>query len=136
VPPTPTPKPAPPASDGTTIAAIAQRYLGYRYVWGGTSPATGFDCSGFVFYVYRQAGKYLPRDLWGQLNAGPRISRNNLQPGDIVFFQNTYTTGLSHNGIYLGGGRFIHAATERTGVIISRLDDPYWGPRYVGASRP
>ncbi len=148
--PTPTPKPAAkpaaataqamppaPAGDiGNRIAAIAQKYLGYRYVWGGSSPS-GFDCSGFTWYVYQQVGIHIPNhDLWGQLNAGPRISRDQLQPGDLVFFQNTYMPGLSHSGIYLGGGRFINAETESVGVQIRSLSDPYWSPRFVGGSRP
>ena len=139
--PTPTPQPAPappvPAGDlGARIAAIAQQYLGYRYVWGGSSPS-GFDCSGFTWYVYKQAGISIPNhDLAGQLNAGPRIGRDQLQPGDLVFFQNTYKAGLSHSGIYLGGGRFIEAETESVGVQIRSLSDPYWSPRFIGASRP
>jgi cell wall-associated NlpC family hydrolase len=98
------------------------RHLGARYVFGGTSPA-GFDCSGFVWY------------LWGQLNGGPRVALSALQPGDTVFFANTYMPGLSHAGIYIGGGRFIHASDESSGVKISSLSDSYWGPRYIGASR-
>jgi len=138
--PTPVPVPAPsqpPPSDvGSRIAAIAQQYLGYRYVWGGSSPS-GFDCSGFTWYVYKQAGISIPNhDLAGQLNAGPRIPKDQLQPGDLVFFQNTYKPGLSHSGIYLGGGRFINAETESVGVQIRSLSDPYWAARFVGASRP
>jgi cell wall-associated NlpC family hydrolase len=130
---------APPASTkpGECIVALAAQYLGYRYLWGGHAPDTGFDCSGFVWYVYKQAGIALPlHDLWGQLAAGPRVPRAQLLPGDVVFFENTYQPGLSHDGIYIGGGRFISAATEGKGVRVDRLDDPYWGPRYFGASRP
>ncbi|MBI2940124.1 MAG: LysM peptidoglycan-binding domain-containing protein [Chloroflexi bacterium] len=136
--PTPAPKPAPappPSSAGWNIVGIASKFLGYRYVWGGTSPA-GFDCTGFVMYVYRQAGIYLPRDMWGQLQSGRRISRDSLLPGDIVFFVNTYAPGLTHNGIYIGGGRFINAASERLGVIVSGLNEPYWNARYYAGSRP
>ena len=78
-------------------------------VWGGTSPG-GFDCSGFVWYVFRKAGDPIPRDMWGQYQSGSRVSQANLQPGDVVFFAGTYEAGLSHDGIYIGGGRFIHAA--------------------------
>jgi cell wall-associated NlpC family hydrolase len=112
------------------------QYRGYRYTWGGTSPQTGFDCSGFVWYVYRQAGVAISRDLWGQYNTGSRIGRDALQPGDVVFFQNTYRPGLSHDGIYIGGGQFIQAASENTGVIVSSLSEPYWAARYLGARRP
>lgn len=134
--------PAPPAqpvgnpANGQRVAAIAQKYIGYRYVWGGHSP-TGFDCTGFTWYVYREAGLKIPdHDLPGQLNAGPKIPREQLAPGDLVFFQNTYMAGLSHVGIYLGGGRFVNAETEKVGVQVRALTDPYWSSRFVGASRP
>lgn len=133
----PAPPPPPPAgSIGDQIAAIAQQYVGYRYVWGGASPS-GFDCSGFTWYVYRQAGIGIPNhDLWGQYGAGPKVSRSDLQPGDLLFWQNTYTAGMSHTGIYLGGGRFINAETEYAGVQIRSINDPYWSARFLGASRP
>jgi len=119
---------------GSGVVSAAMRYLGARYVFGGTSPA-GFDCSGFVWYVHKALGKSVSRGLWGQLNGGPRIALSALQPGDTVFFANTYMPGLSHAGIYIGGGRFIHASDESSGVKISSLSDSYWGPRYIGASR-
>jgi cell wall-associated NlpC family hydrolase len=122
-------------SSGWNIVAIASKYLGYPYVWGGTGPG-GFDCSGFVWYVYRKAGLPVPRDLWGQLQSGSRISMANLQPGDIVFFDDTYTSGLSHDGIYIGGGRFIHAADYGIGVTVSSFSNSYYSSRYFGASRP
>ena len=112
------------------------QYRGYKYTWAGSSPDTGFDCSGFVYYVYRKAGRPIPREMVGQLNAGRRVGRNDLQPGDIVFFQNTYMPGLSHDGIYIGGGQFINARNEEVGVIISELSDPFWAERYYGAARP
>lgn len=120
--------------NGSAVVSAAMRHLGARYVFGGTSPA-GFDCSGFVWYVHKALGKPVSRGLWGQLNGGPRIALNALQPGDTVFFANTYMPGLSHAGIYIGGGRFIHASDESSGVKISSLSDAYWGPRYIGASR-
>ena len=128
------PKPVTTGGNGSVLLAGAMRHLGARYAFGGTSPA-GFDCSGFVWYVHNSTGKSVSRGLWGQMNGGPRISRDALQPGDTVFFANTYMPGLSHAGIYVGGGRFIHAADERSGVTISGMDDGYWGPRYIGASR-
>jgi peptidoglycan DL-endopeptidase CwlO len=116
--------------------AIAQEYLGYRYIWGGHSPL-GFDCGGFTWYVYRQAGVSIPlHDLAGQMSAGPRIARSDLLPGDLLFWSNTYTAGLSHGGIYLGGDRFISAETEATGVQIRSMSDPYWAARFTAASRP
>ncbi|HUE76150.1 MAG TPA: LysM peptidoglycan-binding domain-containing protein [Chloroflexota bacterium] len=128
--------PAPTGPVGQLAVDIARKFLGYRYVFGGTTPAGGFDCSGLVFYVFRQAGIPLPRDMWGQLQFGRRIDRANLQPGDIVYFENTYKKGMSHNGIYIGGNRFLHAASPGTGVIITGMDEPYWRGRYIGASRP
>jgi peptidoglycan DL-endopeptidase LytE len=116
------------------VVGTAMRYLGSRYVFGGTSPA-GFDCSGFVWYVHNAAGRPVSRGLWGQMNGGPRVPQSALQPGDTVFFANTYMPGLSHAGIYVGGGQFIHASDESSGVKISSLGDGYWGPRYIGASR-
>ena len=126
---------APPSGPlGQRIASIALQFNGAPYVWGGTSPA-GFDCSGLVWYVGKQSGAPLSRGLWGQYNAGAHVSRAGLQPGDLVFFQNTYMPGLSHNGVYLGGGRFIHAVDENSGVRISNIDDAYWTSRWFGATR-
>ena len=119
---------------GGGVLSTAIRNLGARYVWGGTSPA-GFDCSGFVWYVHKEIGRPISRVLEGQLSGGPRISKDALQPGDTVFFANTYMPGLSHVGIYIGGGRFIHASDELTGVTISSLSDGYWRVRYLGATR-
>ncbi|MBI4493666.1 MAG: LysM peptidoglycan-binding domain-containing protein [Chloroflexi bacterium] len=128
---------APEAVDGSVgqrIAAIARRYEGSPYVWGGTSPG-GFDCSGLVWYVFDEADVSISRGLWGQYNAGAHVARSDLEPGDIVFFQNTYMPGLSHNGIYLGDGQFIHAVDESQGVRISSLSDAYWARRWFGATR-
>ena len=119
---------------GSSIVSIAMRYRGASYVWGGTSPS-GFDCSGFVYYVMTQGGKPISRGLWGQYNAGPHPAKGDLQPGDLVFFQNTYMPGLSHNGIYIGGGKFINAVDEASGVTISSIDSPYWSSRWFGATR-
>jgi cell wall-associated NlpC family hydrolase len=119
---------------GGEIVGLAMRYLGYRYVFGGTTPA-GFDCSGFVYYLHRQLGIPLSRGMLGQYTAGQHIPMNQLEPGDIVFFSNTYMPGLSHDGIYIGGGKFIHAADESTGVTITSLSAAYWASRYSGATR-
>jgi cell wall-associated NlpC family hydrolase len=120
---------------GTQVADLAEHYVGSPYVWGGASPA-GFDCTGFVLWVYGQFAVSLPHNEAGQLASGPSISADNLQPGDVVVFANTYRSGLSHVGIYLGDGQFVHAVNESHGVMVNRLWDDYWGPRFVGASRP
>ena len=130
--------PAPARSSGNAgwnVVAMASRYLGTPYVWGGTSPG-GFDCSGFVWYAYQRAGVPIPRDMWGQLQSGTRVSRSNLRPGDIVFFGGTYEAGLSHDGIYIGGGRFVNAVDYGIGVAVSNLNDAYWSSHYYGATRP
>ncbi|HOG47678.1 MAG TPA: NlpC/P60 family protein, partial [Anaerolineae bacterium] len=120
---------------GAEIVAIAQRYLGYAYVYGGASPAAGFDCSGFTQYVYGQAGLSIARGLSGQLAAGPSVSRSELLPGDLVFFQGTYQAGLSHVGIYVGDGMMIHASSPERGVCYDDLDATYWVQHYYGACR-
>ena len=119
---------------GAQVVDLATQYVGARYVFGGASPS-GFDCTGFVTWVYGQFGVSLPHNEAGQLNSGPRVGPEDLQPGDVVVFANTYRAGLSHTGIFVGDGKFVHAANERTGVVISNLWDSYWGPRFVGASR-
>jgi cell wall-associated NlpC family hydrolase len=123
------------AGRGDNIVSLAMKYVGYRYRYGGTTP-NGFDCSGFVYYVYNKSGVSLSRDMNVQWNSGARISRDNLQPGDILFWSNTYKRGLSHVGIYIGGGKFVHAENESTGVVVSSLNTAYWASRYSGAVRP
>ena len=124
------------SSIGAKVASIALRYVGYRYSWAGTSPSTGFDCSGFTYYVYKVAGRPISRDLAVQYRTGQWVSRSQLQPGDLVFFQNTYKPGLSHSGIYIGGGKMINAQDEDSGVAIASIDSRYWGPRFLGGRRP
>jgi cell wall-associated NlpC family hydrolase len=119
-----------PSSRGARVASIATRYLGIPYRWGGSSPSTGFDCSGFVMYLYRQVGVWLPHNAAMQYRHGRAVSRGSLRRGDIVFFN-----GLGHNGIYLGGGRFIHSPNSGDVVKISRLSEGWYSSRYVGARR-
>ena len=114
--------------------ANAMKFLGYPYVFGGTSPA-GFDCSGFVYYIHQVSGSPVGRGMWKQFNGGARISRDELVPGDTVFFANTYMPGLSHNGIYIGNGQFVHASDPSVGVVVSSMGSSYWASRYVGAAR-
>jgi cell wall-associated NlpC family hydrolase len=113
------------------IARDALRFLGTPFVWGGTTPA-GFDCSGFVQHVFAMMNVALPRTADYQFADGRHVS-GPLRPGDLVFFH-TYAPGASHVGIYLGDGRFVHAS--RPFVHVSRLRDPYYASRYVGATRP
>lgn len=127
-----TARPAGAPTDG--IAGAGLKFLGSPYVWGGSNPS-GFDCSGFVWYAAKQAGKSISRGMLGEYNSGPHPSRDELKAGDLVFFQNTYTAGLSHNGIYLGNGQFVHAADEQAGVTISSLSSAYWSSHWFGATR-
>ncbi|WP_371380686.1 C40 family peptidase [Sporomusa aerivorans] len=119
-------------SEKDTIVRTAERYLKTPYRFGGDTPK-GFDCSGFVKFVYDKNGAKLPRTTDAQYLSGQKVVRTKLQPGDLVFF-NTYAAGASHVGIYYGNDKFIHASSSK-GVMISRLDEPYWKPRYLGARR-
>jgi peptidoglycan DL-endopeptidase LytE len=114
-----------------SITHTAMRYLGVPYSWGGTS-LSGVDCSGFVQSVFAKNGIELPRMADEQFAIGRRIAMGLLMPGDLVFFE-TYTSGASHVGIYLGHGRFIHASTR--GVVIDALSMSYYASRYIGARR-
>jgi cell wall-associated NlpC family hydrolase len=135
--PQPAPQPAPQnvvGTGGAAVVANAMKYVGYPYVWGGTSPR-GFDCSGFVYYVHTVTGNGVGRGMWQLYNGGPRVAMDDLLPGDTVFFANTYEPGLSHVGIYIGGGQFVHASDETTGVIVTNLHSAYWSAHYAGATR-
>ena len=133
-PPAVPPRPGVDVQLGAEVANFAQEFVGSPYRWGGTSPA-GFDCTGFVMWVYSQFGVSLPHNEAGQLASGVQVGSDELQPGDVLVFAKTYRSGLSHVGIYVGDGQFVHAADERHGVTVSALWDSYWGPRLVGATR-
>ena len=120
---------------GTEVVEYAKQYLGYKYVSGGASPSTGFDCSGFTSYVYNHFGITLNRSSKDQIKNGVAVDRSNLQPGDIVVFNNSSNTAIGHVGIYIGGDNFIHAANPSEGVRITSLSSSYYKIRYVGARR-
>jgi cell wall-associated NlpC family hydrolase len=119
---------APASKYGGGVVGIAMQYLGTPYVWGGESPG-GFDCSGFVYYVFSQVGVSLPRTVSAQYAVGVAVSRSELQPGDIVFFN-----GLGHDGIYIGGNQFIHSPHTGDVVKVSAMTG-YYDSNYVGARR-
>ncbi len=116
-----------PAARYSQVVGIALQYLGVPYVWGGSSPSTGFDCSGFTSYVYAQVGVYLPHHAASQYGMGTAVPYDQLAPGDLVFF-----SGLGHVGIYIGGGQFVHAPHTGDVVRIASLADH---GSYVGARR-
>jgi cell wall-associated NlpC family hydrolase len=111
------------------VVGIAMQFLGVPYVWGGASPS-GFDCSGLIMYAYGQMGVSLPHHAASQYNMGVPVSRDQLQAGDLVFFN-----GLGHAGIYIGGGQFIHAPHSGDVVKISNLSDSWYAATWVGARR-
>jgi cell wall-associated NlpC family hydrolase len=123
------------ATDNALLAGEALNYLGIRYRYGGESPSTGFDCSGLVGYVAEQSlGLKLPRVSSQLAQMGTAVSRDNLQVGDLVFF-NTMGRRYSHVGIYLGEDRFVHSPSRGGVVRIERMDMAYWSKRYNGARR-
>ena len=122
----------PPASAGaSSVVAKAKQYIGSRYVYGGSTPS-GFDCSGFTSYVYRQFGVILNRTAAGQFSNGVAVSKSQLQPGDLVMFGKS---GINHVGIYIGGGQMVHAANPSRGVTIDTINSGYYANNYVGARR-
>ena len=118
--------------DGNLIISTAKKYLGVPYVFGGTTP-DGFDCSGFVQYIFRQDGYDIPRLADEQYQLGYSAKVSQLDEGDLVFFE-TYMEGPSHVGIYVGNGEFLHVSSSR-GVKIDSLDNDYWSPRFIGARK-
>lgn len=119
----------------TPIVEAARRQLGVPYHPGGASPATGFDCSGFTQWVYQQCGIVLPRQSSDQYLAGPQVGRDQLQQGDLVFFE-IEQKGASHVGIYEARGWFIHSSSTGGRVREDHLSGKYWQQHYLGACRP
>lgn len=114
------------------IVTLAKQYLGVPYQYGGSTP-TGFDCSGYISFVFHQIGKELPRTADQQATVGIQVNIDDLQPGDIVFFATTDEPTISHSGLYIGDRMFIHASSAAKKIIISNLDEPYWRNSFRGA---
>jgi peptidoglycan DL-endopeptidase CwlO len=119
---------APPSTHGGVVG-VAMSQLGTPYVWAGAAPG-GFDCSGLVSWAYSQVGVSLPHSTYSQYNMGVAVSKDQLQPGDLVFFD-----GLGHVGIYIGGGQFVHAPHTGDVVKISGMGEGWYSSTYVGARR-
>ena len=119
---------------GSEIVRVAVGLIGTPYRFGGTDPSRGFDCSGLVFYSYDRVGVEVPRTAADQRHAAKRIPRDELTPGDLVFFR-TSARRVDHVGIYAGDGKFIHAAHAGTVVSYAYLDDPYYRDHFVSAGR-
>ena len=119
--------------DRQALVEDALTLRGTPYRWGGSDPS-GFDCSGFVQYVFARHGVSLPRETRDQFRLGRDIKRSEMQPGDLVFFS-TVARGPSHVGVVIGDGQFVHAPSERGVVRVERVDTRYWSLRFVGARR-
>lgn len=118
-----------------SIVQRALSYLGIRYLFGGQSETLGFDCAGFVRTTFAKAGISLPRTAAMQYREGCAVTRAELEPGDLVFFARTYKRGISHVGIYIGDGLFVHAASTGRRVRVDHLDASYYASRFAGGRR-
>ena len=120
---------------GEKIVNYAKKYIGYNYVSGGTTPSNGFDCSGFVYYVYNASGYSLSRLCSVQAKTGTEVSRDNLIPGDLIFFNNGSNGSIGHVAIYAGNGTIVHAANTRRGVTTDTINNGYYNTYYYTARR-
>ena len=120
---------------GAQVVEYAKQYIGYKYKSGGATPTTGFDCSGFTSYVFKQFGISLNRSSSGQIKNGIAVNKNDWQQGDILVYKNESKTAIGHVGIYIGNGNFIHSANKKEGVKITSTSSSYYSQRYVGARR-
>jgi cell wall-associated NlpC family hydrolase len=124
-----------PAGDAGAVVATAKRFLGVPYLWGGTTPL-GFDCSGLVQTVYRLNGVALPRDADQQFTVGAEVARSEVRPGDLLFFSHPGDgVGITHIGLEIDGGKFLHATGRVRGVTINALSERFYRHLFVGAKR-
>jgi cell wall-associated NlpC family hydrolase len=126
--------PGAPPGAGASAADLALSQIGTPYLWGGESPGKAFDCSGLVQWAYAEAGVRLPRVAVDQAQAGEGVPRDQLQVGDVLFFADA-SGYVHHDGIYIGGGRFVHAPASGQRVRVERLDTPHYAAQYAGARR-
>ncbi len=124
-----------PSSKAAAIIRTARTLIGTRYQWGGESPRTGFDCSGFVWFVYRQHGVNLPRISWQQFGAGSSVSYGNMRPGDLIFHKVDKSGKSLHVGIVTDRGTFVHAPSSGKSVMESSLNNTYWREHFIGVRR-
>ncbi|HHD79604.1 MAG TPA: NlpC/P60 family protein, partial [Epsilonproteobacteria bacterium] len=123
-------------ADKKQLLEDAKYFKGGKYVWGGTTPQ-GFDCSGYVQYLYKKHHVNLPRTAWAQSKKGLEVSKNDLKKGDLLFFLTDKSRGIpvTHVGIYIGNGKFIHAASKKKGIIISPINTGHYAQTFVKAKR-
>ena len=126
--------PAPYNPRGEAIVQTARAQVGKPYKWGGCSPKDGFDCSGYVFWVYQQHGIKVPRTSSDQARVGGQVARSALQPGDIVVFAPKWQSGL-HTGIYSGKNRFLHSPKSGSRIREDKLSDKHWSDCFVSGRR-
>ncbi|MCS6862402.1 MAG: NlpC/P60 family protein [Abditibacteriales bacterium] len=123
------------STKGRMLVDSAMAYRGIRYRRGASLPSRGFDCSGLVYHILKSYGMKSPRTAAELFRLGTRIKKEQLKEGDLVFFANTYKRGISHVGIYIGGGRFIHASSRGGQVMVNSLDEEFYAKHYAGARR-
>lgn len=122
-------------SRGDRLAKKALTYRGWRYRWGATGSNGAFDCSGLTQYLYAKEGKIIPRTAREQFAAGQPVAKDKMQAGDLIFFRNTGHSGISHVGMYIGGGQFVHAAGRKRGVRVDGVDKSYYVAHWAGVRR-
>jgi len=123
------------SAEGQNVSDFAKNYLGYNYTYGGTTPNTGFDCTGFTYYIYNSCGYSLSRSCSVQASTGIEVAKENLQPGDLLLFNNGSNGSIGHVGIYIGEGNFVHAANPRRGVTTDTINSGYYDTYYYSARR-